>query len=131
MSSKIRNVSERSLVLAPFNSTITENTLHEHLVSNIPVRKPSVITFHDRVREANRQYEYNYNGEVDNGIMISHDQDKAEGVRPAQDLEKPHMRILQDDPNEAVHGPQVSQASEASPMPRVGDRSEESSSLNA
>jgi len=30
-----------------------------------------LIKFSDKVREVNRQYEFNYNDEVDNGIMIS------------------------------------------------------------
>jgi hypothetical protein len=30
-----------------------------------------LIRYASKVREANRQYEFNYNGEVDNGIVIS------------------------------------------------------------
>ena len=63
-------MSDRSFVLAPFNSTITQKGF-ERLFDDAPIEDERIIKFNDRVREANRQYEFNYNGEVDNGIMIS------------------------------------------------------------
>lgn len=30
-----------------------------------------MLQFKTQVREANRQYEFNYNGEVDNGMLIA------------------------------------------------------------
>ena len=30
-----------------------------------------ILQFKTQVREANRQYEFNYNGEVDNGMLIA------------------------------------------------------------
>lgn len=41
------------------------------MFEDAPIEEDKIIKFNDRVREANRQYEFNYNGEVDNGIMIS------------------------------------------------------------
>ena len=41
------------------------------MLADLPVLDKSVVKFNDRTREANRQYEFNYNGEVDNGIFIS------------------------------------------------------------
>lgn len=41
------------------------------MFSDVPILDDKTIKFNDRVREANRQYEFNYNEEVDNGIMIS------------------------------------------------------------
>ena len=67
---KVKNASDRSFVLAPFNSTITQEGF-DKLLEEAPIEGESIIKFNDRVREANRQYEFNYNGEVDNGIMIS------------------------------------------------------------
>ena len=67
---KVKNVSDRSFVLAPFNSTITQDGFDE-MMKDAPIEHESIIKFNNRVREANRQYEFNYNGEVDNGIMIS------------------------------------------------------------
>ena len=69
---KVKNVSDRSFVLAPFNSTITKENA-SFLCTDISIKGIETIKFNDRVREANRQYEFNYNGEVDNGIMISVD----------------------------------------------------------
>ena len=67
---KMKNVTQRSFVLAPFNSTIT-NSSFQNLLEEVPIENYDIIKFNDLVREANRQYEFNYNGEVDNGIMIS------------------------------------------------------------
>lgn len=58
-------------MLAPFNSTITNEDFHQYLCEEIPIEDAGIIKFSDKVREANRQYEFNYNDEVDNGIMIS------------------------------------------------------------
>lgn len=70
---KVENVTGRSVVLAPFNSTLTEEGLEKHFLEDVPIAASTKIKFSDRVRESNRQYEFNYNGEVDNGIMISVD----------------------------------------------------------
>ena len=59
-------------MLAPFNSTITnEDFFKEYFCQDVPIERGGIIKFSDKVREANRQYEFNYNDEVDNGIMIS------------------------------------------------------------
>ena len=68
---KVKNVNERSFVLAPFNSTVTQDGFNHKMFEDAPIENENIIKFNDRVREANRQYEFNYNGEVDNGIMIS------------------------------------------------------------
>lgn len=46
------------------------------MFEDVPILNEKTIKFKDRVREANRQYEFNYNGEVDNGIMISMNADE-------------------------------------------------------
>ena len=58
-------------MLAPFNSTITKEDFSEFLLADVPIEDSATIKFNDLVREANREYEFNYNEEVDNGIMIS------------------------------------------------------------
>jgi len=68
---KSKNVTERSTVLAPFNSTITHDNFQQYLSSDVAIEGPQILKFSDKVREANREYEFNYNDEVDNGIMIS------------------------------------------------------------
>jgi len=59
------------VVLAPFNSTITQSGFENFILAGVPFEDVRTIKFADKVREPNRQYEFNYNGEVDNGIMIS------------------------------------------------------------
>ena len=73
---KVKNASDRSFVLAPFNSTITQDAFDIMMFEDVPILNEKTIKFKDRVREANRQYEFNYNGEVDNGIMISMNADE-------------------------------------------------------
>lgn len=50
---KVKNVSDRSFVLAPFNSTITQKGF-DRLLDDAPVEDERIIKFNDRVREANR-----------------------------------------------------------------------------
>ena len=68
---KVKNACDTSFVLAPFNSTITQEGFDILMFADVPILDDKTIKFNDRVREANRQYEFNYNEEVDNGIMIS------------------------------------------------------------
>ena len=86
---KVKNASDRSFVLAPFNSTITQEGFDKMKLEDAPIEGEDMIKFNDRVREANRQYEFNYNGEVDNGIMISMNADEKEtpptSIKPTKD----------------------------------------------
>ena len=75
-------MSERSHVLAPFNSTLTQEGFDLYLMSDVPIEDSKTIKFNDRVREPNRQYEFNYNGEVDNGIMISFSKEEEKDLKP-------------------------------------------------
>ena len=65
------------------------------------MRKPKVITYGHKVREANRQYEFNFNGEVDNGIMISHANEQLDEsasiqhTNADQQSQKPHEKLKQ------------------------------------
>ena len=97
---KVKNVSDNSYVLAPFNSTITQSGFDDYMLADLPVMDKNVVKFNDKCREANRQYEFNYNGEVDNGIFISmnssnkkesrrkKEQDEALNAKAANDLTK-------------------------------------------
>ena len=64
----LQNISEKSVIYAPFNTTLrsSEQDSH-HIQSSVDFGD---ITYSAKVREANRQYEFNYNGEVDNGMLI-------------------------------------------------------------
>ena len=85
---KVKNVSDRSCVLAPFNSTITKEGLSEWLMTGVPIEDDTTLKFNDRVREANRQYEFNYNGEVDNGIMISIENESQKSPKKTEEENK-------------------------------------------
>ena len=61
--------------MAPFNSTLKSTEFS--LEANVPILGMQAIKFSDKVREKNRQYEFNFNGEVDNGIMISQEEEEA------------------------------------------------------
>lgn len=68
--SGLKNCSSRSVILAPFNSTLSDQKqagpIREKIVAMMAPR--NVIKFAPRVREADRQYEMNNNAELDNGV---------------------------------------------------------------
>lgn len=63
-----RNVSTKSIILAPFNSTKTHISEVHDSVRELVCEKKFMMKFHARVREYDRQYENNNNGELDNGV---------------------------------------------------------------
>jgi hypothetical protein len=63
-----QNVGTKSIILAPFNSSIKyieESSDTELLIEN------NVLKFCGKAKELNRKYELDNNGEIDNGIIIS------------------------------------------------------------
>jgi hypothetical protein len=63
-----QNINTKSLILAPFNSSIKRESglLHKDLkIEN------QAMKLYARAKEANRNYELNNNGEIDNGILIN------------------------------------------------------------
>ena len=74
-----KNNNSKSVILAPFNSSITEdedNNLEISIIDNncneLKI-KNNIIKFTSKVKEINRIYELNNNGEIDNGVVISMD----------------------------------------------------------
>lgn len=64
-----KNVTTKSVILAPFNSTITNKGSSLEIGKNCEIyEKKRVIHFSAKVRDADRQYEKNNNGELDNGV---------------------------------------------------------------
>ena len=63
----IKNVTTRSIVLAPFNSTMTDVFNFDESLETLPARNKQ-FKFKGRVKELDREYEKNNNGEVDNGV---------------------------------------------------------------
>ncbi len=63
-----QNAKTKSEILAPFNSSLKyEITSFE---DGLKIENEA-LKFVGKVREANRQYELNNNGEIDNGILIN------------------------------------------------------------
>ena len=63
-----QNINTKSLILAPFNSSLKkeQSLLHKDLkIEN------QAMKLNARAKEANRNYELNNNGEIDNGILIN------------------------------------------------------------
>lgn len=63
-----QNINTKSIILAPFNSSIKPNDSFMHKDLNIA---NEVLKFCGKVKELNRNYELNNNEEIDNGIIIS------------------------------------------------------------
>jgi hypothetical protein len=77
----VRNVSEKSLILAPFNSSRSNFDEEEYKgmraekiikrlldASTKLLDKRGILRFAARCRDQDRQYEINNNGELDNGV---------------------------------------------------------------
>lgn len=67
----LKNITSKSIILAPFNSTqsqIMEEGQLRQSVSTLIQDKMMVLNFARRCREIDRQYEFNNNGELDNGV---------------------------------------------------------------
>lgn len=65
----MRNASSRSVILAPFNSTQSDQKYAEIKSEFKKMLMPRrIIRFAPKVKEIDRQYELNNNGELDNGV---------------------------------------------------------------
>ncbi len=64
-----QNVITKSLILAPFNSTLKKNE-NWKLAVDLKIEN-DVMKICGKVKEANRNYELNNNGEIDNGFLIN------------------------------------------------------------
>ncbi len=68
MEAENQNINTKSVILAPFNSSLKgdESLFHADLII-----ENDALKFCGKVKELNRNYELNNNGEIDNGIIIS------------------------------------------------------------
>ena len=66
------NITDKSVIYCPFNTTLQSD---EIITGQTEFQRldmfNDILQFKTQVREANRQYEFNYNGEVDNGMLIA------------------------------------------------------------
>lgn len=65
--SEMRNNTTKSVILAPFNSTMTQQNSFLQTIDESMFLSEG-MQFSKRCREANRQYEFNNNGQLDNGV---------------------------------------------------------------
>ena len=65
--SEMRNNTTKSVILAPFNSTMTQQNSFLQTIDESMFLSDG-MQFSKRCREANRQYEFNNNGQLDNGV---------------------------------------------------------------
>lgn len=70
MNQTLRNASTKSLILAPFNSSMSDvEEFFRESFKMAPIQaKKSTIKFAARCRDQDRQYEINNNAELDNGV---------------------------------------------------------------
>ena len=77
--SKEENITNKSSILAPYNSIISEseensennNDSFDDFNNNKIKLEKDIMTFSRKIKEFNRLYELNNNGEVDNGVLIN------------------------------------------------------------
>lgn len=65
---ELRNLTTKSVILAPFNSTTSELGYVEENDFDQMLRSRRAIRFNAKCRDFNRQYEMNNNCELDNGV---------------------------------------------------------------
>ena len=78
-----KDICTKSVILAPFNSTIENNEEREKYIlennNNLCVRN-DVFLFSENAKVLNRQYELNNNGEIDHGILINFNSSKNKEI---------------------------------------------------
>jgi len=72
-----KNISSKSIILAPFNTTLSEfdDDAEENENINLPnkIKDKRIIKFGPNIKEIDKQYEKNNNGEMDNGVYNKND----------------------------------------------------------
>lgn len=77
----IKNVTTKSVVLAPFNSTLTNLDIFDFEEPNTKILpKKKIIKFKGRVKELDREYEKNNNGDLDNGVYNRNTESLLESI---------------------------------------------------
>jgi len=77
--SSLKNISSRSVILAPFNTNTSNDVeMSKQRFQMLKLVKPQkIIKFTARLAEINRQYELNNNAELDNGVYHQDSAGKA------------------------------------------------------
>jgi hypothetical protein len=83
----LKNISSRSIILAPFNSTRSQIDLSDDdLIIKKLIKPKYVIRFEAKVKEIERQYEINNNAELDNGVYNQDENEETIKPEPNKDL---------------------------------------------
>lgn len=99
MNATLRNASTKSVILAPFNSSVSDDREFEDVNrKQAPmVDKKSLIKFAARCRDQDRQYEINNNCELDNGVYHKFVYSSHEGGGEQQPATKPPKKGASDE----------------------------------
>lgn len=82
-----KNITSKSVILAPFNSTITnEEEKKDYEVPESEVKNKKLVKLNSKVKEIDRQYERNNNCEVDNGVYNKYTATKELTKKDKNDL---------------------------------------------
>lgn len=91
-----QNVHTKSVILAPFSSSMKcENQDYNSFLSQELKIENDGIKFIGKAKEANRNYELNNNGEIDNGILINPDPENL-SVKDDSPMLSPHSNSLKE-----------------------------------
>lgn len=76
----VKNITTKSVVLAPFNSTLTHLSFKYEDQAVVYPTKKKIIKFKGRVKELDREYEKNNNGDLDNGVYNRNTESLLESI---------------------------------------------------
>ena len=79
-----KNITTKSIVLAPFNSTMTSIFNLSGSLDHLPA-KNKLFKFRGRVKELDREYEKQNNGELDNGVYNRNTESLLQSSRQTED----------------------------------------------
>ena len=90
----VRNNNTKSVILAPFNSVVTESANTNSVIEgdksdsvvDLLQLKNDVLMFDKKVKETNLNYEMNNNGEIDNGVFVNSKFDFENKVNDVNDV---------------------------------------------
>ena len=95
-----KNASEKSIILAPFNSTQSEDfETFKQNIKPMMCEKNLVLRLSRLCREIDRQYEFNNNGQLDNGVY--HKQLNNTADKNSDDGKKDKKKVDSDDEDES------------------------------
>lgn len=101
----LKNASEKSIILAPFNSTQSEDfDMFKKRIKPMMFEKNLVLRLSRLCREVDRQYEFNNNGQLDNGVyhkQVNNTADNDSGDDKDKKSKKKKQQDSDDEDDEA------------------------------